>query len=152
MSSNTSLEELDLQLYICTPVTDVVESAFETLIPSITSPHLKRINVVMHPHEDPSQMVLALQDANDTRSLETESDGYDSAFHAILRSSSLDQSLSKEAPLCITFSIVFCINPWGIMGMMKRLKSHVFTLFKPWLDREIMHLNFRPDPEYGQLG
>jgi len=144
LTANTFLTNLRMHFHWVNPSLSTIQSGLGTLLSDIRSPHLEHFTILI------SLSSKTSEDGDEASLSETDPPGSTSAFHTILSRSIFDQhSRVSRHPSVYIFISMGRSKPQGEAqtATMSAIKSHMITLFAPWLDRGVLWLRFNPDPD-----
>jgi len=157
VTANTSLTELVMDFRPVKPSLPRIQRDLGTLLFDIQSPHLKRLGISIW-LSSPSE---TSEDGNDLEAPVSETDPprFTSIFHATLSRSVFDHlpTVSGHPPWQPEFTGVSIAVHWdnvldvgeAQIATMSVIKSHMITLFAPWLDRGVLRLSCGNGPDVG---
>ncbi|TFY56662.1 hypothetical protein EVJ58_g7500 [Rhodofomes roseus] len=133
-----------MTLHRVTPRSWTIQKTLFTVLSDITSTELERLDLDIHLNgpEPPfrEEIEETLEGANTPEPTST--------FHAILSRSVFDElpvAVESDPGVRITMFFYTAIDEPPAAD--SALKSHVVALFAPWLNRGVLRIKFRPDPD-----
>ncbi|KAH9920408.1 uncharacterized protein B0H18DRAFT_1024480 [Fomitopsis serialis] len=148
LTANTLLTNLSMSIRWNNPSLSMIQRGLGTLLSDIQSPHLEHFSIRIDLYPETSE------DGDKASLSETDPPGSTSAFHTKLSRSVFDQLPGFSMPgRHSEFTGVYIAVEMreAETATMSAIKSHMITLFAPWLDRGVLRLSISPNPDGEQF-
>lgn len=144
LAANTSLTKLTLDFHSVDRSHLRIHKDLGTVLSHIRSPHLEQLNIGIHlSHSETSE------DGPEASVSETDPPGSTSTFHALLSRRIFDQLPAVPKHWLDSAGVSITVDSEGPLqtATMSAIKARMIALFAPWLDRGVLQLTLRPDPD-----